>query len=280
MSLDHPDGGPAADSSDRDGEWTVGRQTIRVGDCLKRLEELPTGSVDVIVTSPPYNLGVAYRTYDDDLPREQYLAWLAEISAALESVLGDAGSLFLNVGGSRTDPWLALDVAGVFRAGWVLQNHIVWVKSVSIGEDTHGHFKPINSGRYLNHNHEQIFHFTKRGGVLLDRLAVGVPFQDKSNIARWGHTRDRRCAGDVWFVPYRTVRSKAGKFDHPAGFPSELAERCIRLHGGEDPLVLDPFSGAGSTLVAAERLGLKGIGIEIDRHYALAARDRLRAGSP
>ena len=61
--------------------------------------------------------------------------------------------------------------------------------------------------RYLNHTHEHVFHFTKEGAVPLDRLAVGVPFKDKSNIARWGHARDRRCAGDVWFIPYETIRS-------------------------------------------------------------------------
>ena len=151
------------------------------------------------------------------------------------------------------------------------------MKSLSIGEDTLGHFKPINSPRYLNHNHEQILHFTEAGDVRLDRLAVGVPFKDKSNVARWGHARDRRCAGDVWFVPYETVRSKAQKFHHPAGFPPALAERCLRLHGAEDALVLDPFLGSGSTLGAAERLGLEGIGVEIDPTYARTAFERIRA---
>ena len=269
--------GPAAPEAPAT-EWIVGSQTILVGDCLERLGEIAPGAVDVIVTSPPYNIGVSYRSYDDARPRADYLAWLGKVAAALRRVLADDGSLFLNIGGTRADPWLAFDVAGVFRDSWLLQNHIVWAKSISIEDETHGHFKPINSDRYLNHNHEQVFHFTKSGRVAVDRLAVGVPFKDKSNIARWGHARDRRCAGDIWHVPYRTVRSRSQKFDHPAGFPSELAERCIRLHGGDAPLVLDPFLGAGSTLVAAERLGLEGYGIEIDPHYAATARSRIAAG--
>ena len=82
-----------------------------------------------------------------------------------------------------------------------------------------------------------------------------MPFKDKSNIARWGHARDRRCAGNVWFMPYQTVKSRREKFDHPAGFPVELPLRCIQLHGVAAPRVLDPFLGAGTTLVAARKLG-------------------------
>jgi site-specific DNA-methyltransferase (adenine-specific) len=255
----------------------VGRQRIIHGDCIEALAAMPPASADLVVTSPPYNIGVAYRSYDDRKPREQYLAWLASVGRALKRVLKDSGALFLNVGSTGSDPWIAMDVAGAFRDAFVLQNHMTWVKSVSIGDDTFGHFKPITSRRYLNNNHEAVFHFTKSGSATVDRLAVGVPFKDKSNIARWGHARDRRCAGNVWFIPYRTVQSKAQKFDHPAGFPVELAERCIKLHGVDNAVVLDPFVGAGSTLVAAENLGCDGIGIEIDRHYADTAFNRLRS---
>ncbi|MBE7184510.1 MAG: site-specific DNA-methyltransferase [Methylobacterium mesophilicum] len=254
----------------------LGQQKIIVGDCLAVLGTLPNASIDVVVTSPPYNIGVAYRTYDDRRPREAYLAWLAEIGREIARVLNDNGSFFLNVGSTNSDPWIAMDVAGAFRDSFTLQNHVTWVKSVSIGDDTFGHFKPITSRRYLNHNHEALFHFTKAGAVEIDRLAIGVPFKDKTNIARWGHKRDKRCAGNVWFVPYKTVRSKAQKFDHPAGFPLELPRRCIALHGVEGAVVLDPFLGAGTTLVAAEQMGCEGIGIEIDRHYAETAATRLR----
>jgi site-specific DNA-methyltransferase (adenine-specific) len=255
----------------------VGRQRIIHGDCIDALASLPSASVDVVVTSPPYNIGVAYRSYHDRKPREQYLNWLASVGVALKRVLKESGALFLNVGSTGSDPWIAMDVAAAFRDAFVMQNHITWVKSVSVGNDTFGHFKPITSQRYLNNNHEAIFHFTKTGAVPVDRLAVGVPFKDKSNIARWGHSRDKRCAGNVWFIPYRTVQSKAQKFDHPAGFPVELPERCIKLHGVEDPVVLDPFLGAGSTLVAANSLDCEGVGIELDAYYANTAFNRLRS---
>jgi site-specific DNA-methyltransferase (adenine-specific) len=81
----------------------------------------------------------------------------------------------------------------------------------------------------------------------------------------------------VWFIPYDTVQSKAEKFDHPAGFPVELPARCIKLHGlRPDLMVLDPFLGTGTTLVAAQALGCRSIGIEIDRKYVEIAMQRLK----
>jgi site-specific DNA-methyltransferase (adenine-specific) len=259
--------------------WKVGRQQVILRDCLTELRAMPTASVDIVVTSPPYNIGVRYRSYQDRLPRRAYLDWLSDIGEQLRRLLKDEGSFFLNMGGTNADPWIAMDVAGAFRELFVLQNHIIWAKSISIGDDTVGHFKPIRSRRYLNHNHEAIFHFTKAGVTNVDRLSIGVPFKDKSNIARWGHANDRRCPGNVWFIPYSTVKSKAQKFNHPAGFPVELPARCIRLHGISDAVVLDPFLGTGSTLVAAQRLGHSGIGIEIDPQYAETAVARLRSGT-
>ena len=268
-------GGPASREVPQ-SRWSIGHQTIIHGDCLTELRTMGTESVDVVVTSPPYNIGVAYRSYDDKRPKRSYLDWLQEIGHQVGRVLKWDGSFFLNVGSTSTDPWVAFDVALAFKEIFVLQNTILWAKSVSIGADTVGHFKPITSRRYLNNNHESIFHFTKTGEVNIDRLSVGVPFKDKSNISRWGHERDRRCAGNVWFIPYKTVRSKAQKFDHPAGFPVELPARCIKLHGVKEATVLDPFAGTGTTLVAAESLGCNGIGIEIDRQYAEKAVERLR----
>lgn len=254
---------------------TIGRQTVELGDCLAILADRAAESVDVIVTSPPYNLGVKYATFRDNQPRHAYLEWLSDVSDALWRVLAPQGSLFLNVGSSSADPWVAMDVAAVFRRRFALQNHIQWIKSITIGDDTVGHFKPINSRRFLNHTHESVFHLTKAGQVRLDRLAVGVPFKDKSNISRFGHTSDRRCAGNTWFIPYQTVASRAQKFNHPAGFPVELPLRCLKLHGDPDARVLDPFLGTGSTLLAAETLGLTGTGIDIDASYVETAIERL-----
>lgn len=270
--------GPSLATPRDDGEriLELGDQTVIVGDCAAALAAMPAQSIDVVVTSPPYNIGLKYRSYDDGRDRGAYLRWLSEIARLLARVMKDDASFFLNIAGTCSDPWIASDAANAMRDVFVLQNAIVWVKSLSIDDETFGHFKPVNSSRYLNHTHEHVYHFTKDGRTPLDRLAVGVPFKDKSNIARWGHEKDRRCAGDVWFIPYETIRSKAQRDHHPSPFPVALPERCIKLHGKADAVVLDPFLGVGSTLLAAQRLGCRGIGIEIDPSYAETAAWHLR----
>ena len=99
------------------------------------LKALPSVRVDVVVTSPPYNIGIRYRSYEDRKPRATYLGWLGEIDVELRRVLHPDGSFFLNVGSTNSDPWVAMAVAAAFRETFVLQNHITWVKSVSIGDD-------------------------------------------------------------------------------------------------------------------------------------------------
>jgi site-specific DNA-methyltransferase (adenine-specific) len=245
--------------------------------------------VDVAVTSPPYNIGVRYGSYSDSLPREKYLEWIEQVGKGVRRVLADDGSFFLNVGNKPKDQWIAWDVAGVLRKHFVLQNVMHWVKSIAInkadvgnypnitGDIAVGHFKPIVSERFLNDCHEYIFHFTKTGGVHLDKLAVGIPYQDKTNIGRWkSATADRRDRGNTWFIPYETIQSKSDR-PHPATFPVKLPEMCIKLHGGAK-LVMDPFTGIGSTAVAALRSASSFVGFEIDRDYLEEAIERLQRG--
>lgn len=234
----------------------------------------------MIVTSPPYNLGIAYGRYSDTKQEDDYLEWMMDIAAALRRVMRPDASFFLNIAGSSTQPWLPFELIVRLRKLFMLQNHIVWVKSIATSDEgAVGHNKPIGGGRFLNRNHEHLFHLTLGGSVPLDRLGVGIPFRDKSNIARRGHARDLRCRGDTWFVPYGTVRAKRQKFDHPGTYPLDLPRWCIRLHGKPGAVVLDPFSGAGTTLLAAELEGGHGIGIEIDPVYVEAARTRLAAAA-
>ena len=250
--------------------------TLLTGDCLDILAAMPPDSVDLVVTSPPYNLAIGYAAYDDSRPDGEYLDWMTRVAVALERVLTPEGSVFLNLAGSNAKPWLPFELMTRLRPFFQLQNHIAWIKSVAVGDAASGHYKPVGGGRFLHPMHEHVFHLTKTGRVTLDRLAIGVPFQDKSNIARRGHARDLRCRGNTWFIPYRTVQTRAQKFHHPAGFPLTLPLWCIYLVGGR-PRVLDPFAGAGTTLVAAARAGVPGMGIEIDPLYASIAETRLAA---
>jgi site-specific DNA-methyltransferase (adenine-specific) len=140
-----------------------------------------------------------------------------------------------------------------------------------------GHYKPINSPRFVNDCHEYIFHLTHAADVPLERLAVGVPYRDKSNVGRWkGAGGDVRCRGNTWFLPYPTIARRERDRPHPASFPPALPERCIRLHGIERAgLVLDPFMGLGTTAVACAALGVACVGWEMDPEYHAEASARL-----
>jgi excisionase family DNA binding protein len=321
-------------------------QTLITGDCLEVLPQLEP--FDVVCTSPPYNIGIEYGVYKDDAPRNEYLAWIDKVCVAVKGSLKQEGSFFLNVGFTNTDPWIAMDVANVARNHFVMQNQFAWVKSLFVDGKTVGHFKPMRGKRYVNNTFEQVFHFTKTGSVELDRLAVGVPYQAKINVDKWGDGKDLRCRGNVWHIPYEsnvrepetglspncegvgewiTVseaaeragvhkaiitmavnegrlanngkvrrerlidaedfkrwlerRAEPKKVDHPAIFPWKLPEMCIKLHGLKPDLrVCDPFVGLGSTLMATKKLGLSGVGIEVNPDYVELARERINVFKP
>jgi site-specific DNA-methyltransferase (adenine-specific) len=253
---------------------------LHCGDCLEVLAGLEEASVDVVVTSPPYNLDLRYGNYQDRRAEDDYLAWMVAVATALRRVMKSDASFFLNISGSPNRPWLPFELIVRLRPIFALQNHITWIKSIAIGEDSVGHFKPVAGRRFLHHAHEHLFHLTRDGTVPLDRMAIGVPYKDKSNIARRGHPRDLRCRGNTWFIPYETVQSRAARFNHPGTFPVDLPRWCIRLHGKRPALVLDPFMGTGTTLVAASREAVRGIGIDIDPVYVAIARERLEAETP
>jgi site-specific DNA-methyltransferase (adenine-specific) len=290
----------------------MSRFNLRRQDCITGMSWLADESVDLVVTSPPYNLGIRYGKYSDLQDRQSYLGWCGKWVEQIRRVLKPDGSFFLNVGAAPSNPMLPHEIVMTFRESFVLQNTIHWIKSVAIdtverktgvydphlnplpgrggadakrrvrvegGVETFGHFKPINSPRFLNDCHEYVFHFTTSGRVELDRRALGVPYQDKSNIARWRHTRgdDLRCRGNTWFVPYETIQSREKERPHPATFPVQLAEWCIKLHGvSRVETMLDPFLGIGNSAVAAQRCGVKKfIGFEIDEIYLAEAKRRI-----
>jgi site-specific DNA-methyltransferase (adenine-specific) len=273
-------------------ELRVNGATLRfyLGDCVSVLPGLPRATASVAITSPPYNLGIKYRSYADDLPRGQYLAWTEAWMRSLKRVLAPEASFFLNVGSKPTDPWIAMDVALVGRKQFALQNTLHWVKSIAIDAEAAGksagldktlavgHYKPINSERFVNDCHEFVFHFSPEGRTPLDRRALGVPYQDASNIARWqGSGAGTRCRGNAWFIPYDTIQKRDRDRPHPATFPAKLPEFCLRLHGLDRVTqVIDPFNGLGTTAVACAQLGIDYIGIELDETYLAQTVARVR----
>ena len=257
-------------------------------DCIQGMKQMKSKSVDVVVTSPPLNIGIKYGLYKDNKSRDEYLAWMGKVANALKRVMKDDASLFLNMGGKLSDPWIPIDVALIFReSGFILQNMIHWINSIAIqksdvgnypnikGDIAIGHYKPVNSQRVHHDGHEFIFHFTLSGKIILDKKAIGIPYQDKSNIGRWKSSiTDCRDRGNTWFIPYKTINVKR---KHPSIFPIQLPEMCLKDHGlSKIDLVLDPFMGIGSTALACTKLNINYVGFEIDQTYIDIANERLK----
>ena len=256
-------------------EEIVEGQKIICNDCLEEMKSMPSESIDVVVTSPPYAINKEYNSYKDNLPLDQYFEWMRQVFYQISRLLKHSGSFFLNVGGNCKQPWTPVELGLLASDFFVLQNHIIWVKSISVGDKNYGHVRPMHGDRFLNQQHESIYHFTKNGDLKVDKLAIGVPYTHKWNLSRRVKQKDNiRDRGNVWFCPYETTHERK---KHGAAFPVKLPEQCVLLHGFKSDLaVLDPFLGSGTTLLACKKLGVNGIGIDIDEYYCKLTKDNLR----
>jgi site-specific DNA-methyltransferase (adenine-specific) len=280
-------------------------------DCLKALPQIVSKSVDVTIQSPPYNIGKKYLSDDDNMTRPEYLHWCSKWLTDIYRIQKDEGHFFLNVGSKPSSPLGPFEVfAKAQQAGWVLQNFLSWVKSISIDGAgpggtpvSTGQFKPLTSDRFVNDlwepifwlgkggkddgvieqetEWEPVFHLSKDGKSPIDRRHpdFGVPHQDQTNVTRWKAGREEghklRCRGNVLFAPYETIQSREER-PHPASFPLRLVEMLLGLAGlSPGATVLDCFLGSGTTSVACVRKGFNSIGIEKDPDYFSAAVERV-----
>lgn len=239
----------------------IDNQTIYIKSS-EDMSELNDSSIDVIVTSPPYNIGKNYSSergrYDDRLPHHDYLAFLKRVFAECHRVLRDDGVFFLNIGDSARDQGKSEDVVrSAVEVGFQRLQTAIWIKSI-FGK---GHYTPSGGSRRLNNLWEYVFILVKGKKYRFDPKAIGIPYVDKSNIGRYSDV-DLRDPGDLFFAPYVKTTGQTIKKGHEAPFPIHLAWNLLQLVPGTKR-ALDPFAGTGSTLAAARQLDIEGVGYEI-----------------
>lgn len=211
--------------------------------------------VDVIVTSPPYK---DCDGYTDDL--------MKAVFSGCFNKLKSGGLFFLNFGHLAEEKFRPFRVCQIaLDCGFRLNETIVWAKN---------HFTPLRGPKRLNNLTEFIFLLYKDSMPDLDRLSIGVPYKDVSNAKRYNNGVNLRCQGNLWHIDYPTVNKSEQKL-HKDMFPLQLPLNCLKLSGIKNGVVLDVFSGSGTTGEAAKLLGLNYIGIESNPHYHEIAKKRL-----
>jgi adenine-specific DNA-methyltransferase len=271
-----------ADTADRfDANAT---SVMLQGDSAETLVSVPDGSVKLIITSPPYNLGKAY---EEARHLDAYLENLSPVVDQLIRVLAEDGSLCWQVGNYVEDSEIfPLDISYFpyfKKRGLKLRNRVVWYFE-------HGlHCSKRFSGRY-----EVLLWFTKTDSYTfnLDNVRVPAKYPGKTNYRPgpdYGKPSGNplgKNPSDIWRIVEKDWETslwnipnvKANhpeKTIHPCQFPIELVERCVLALTNENDWILDPFSGVGSALLAALRHGRKGMGCEKDATYIEAARQRI-----
>lgn len=263
-------------------------EPLLVGDCLGSLRLLSAGSVHTCVTSPPY-FGLRDYGHDGQIGLEetpaQFVAKLVAVFAEVQRVLRDDGTLWLNLG----DSWKNKQLLGVpWRValalqdfGWYLRQELIWDKPNQM---------PENVPDRCTKSHEHIFLLSKSAHYYFDQCAIREPAVQAGRVRndRFGGNKygkgvkhsdgsmftgsDTRNRRSVWTVPTRPFRGA-----HFATFPEQLIEPCILAGAPAGGVVLDPFMGAGTTAVVAERLGRQWVGCELNPTYADMALDRIAA---
>lgn len=242
------------------------------GDCLSLLRKIPDRTLQLIVTSPPYNIG---KEYESRLHLDRYIEQQAEVIAECVRTLSDRGSIAWQVGNYVDNGTIVpLDAVlyPVFRKlGMQMRNRIIW-------HFEHGlHCTKRFSGRY-----ETIIWFTKSKEYTfhLDPVRVPQKYPGKKHFkgpktGQFSGNPLGKNPGDIWVIP--NVKSNhVEKTIHPCQFPVELVERLVLSLTNSGDWVFDPFAGVGSSLVAAVRHGRRAAGSEILSKYVEVAQARIR----
>ena len=197
---------------------------LKTQDCILGMRDLSPESVDIVVTSPPYNLGIKYTNYNDSRNRDEYLVWSLEWANEVRRVLKKDGSFFLNLGAAPSNPLVPHELIVELKKLFKLQNTFHWIKSITVQSKpgdpmSVGHFKPLHSSRFVNDCHEYVFHLTKEGKTQIDRLALGYRIRTNRTLSGGVIRKDAIYDAAVTTGSYRIRPLSAG-----------LARGLILLH--------------------------------------------------
>lgn len=249
-------------------------------DCLEWMKKQDDDIIDVIVTSPPYNINIQYNSYTDK--RDNYTEWMVDVWEEAFRVLKPTGHLFLNLQPTRDNPLMPYEV--VSRLSWKIQNTFIWNKCIEIDGFVKGQGPATRSEKYLPNGWEFVFHLTKDGKTPISQERSGVPYHPQ-----WAESNARRNGGktwrpsvNTWHIPYETIghgsRSSTvmkGEKKHPAIFPRDLVRKCLKVADVKpEHTIYDPFGGTGTTALVAKEMGCKWITTEIDTDYVEFIKER------
>jgi adenine-specific DNA-methyltransferase len=242
------------------------------GDCLDLLRSIPDESIQLVVTSPPYNIG---KEYEQKLDLDLYLQQQAQVIAECVRTLSPRGSICWQVGNYvEKGAIIPLDTVlyPIFSGlGLRMRNRIIW------------HFEHgLHCARRFSGRYETIIWFTKSDEYVFNLDPVRVPQKYPGKKYFKGPKAGQyschplgKNPGDLWVIP--NVKSNhVEKTEHPCQFPVELIERLVLSLTNEGAWVLDPFLGTGTTIIAAIRHGRRGAGAEIVPKYVELARQRIQ----
>jgi site-specific DNA-methyltransferase (adenine-specific) len=228
------------------------------------MSELPSNSVHLVVTSPPYNVG---KEYDKDLDLNEYREFLKRVFREVKRVLVPGGRLCINIANLGRKPYLPLHayiIQDMLDLGFLMRGEIIWNKAGGGSPSTAWGSWLSAKNPTLRDQHEYILVFSK------DTFTRQNPFGRKSTISREEFLEFTK---SVWTFP--AVSAK--EIGHPAPFPVELPYRLIQLYTFEGEVVLDPFMGSGQTAIAALKSKRFYVGYEIVLEYIELAQKRIKA---
>lgn len=248
------------------------RAVVATGDSLQLLQLLPDESVDLVLTSPPYNIG---KSYERVLPIDDYLRWCESWLAELHRICAPAGSVWINVG--------YLSVPG--RGTAVPIPYLLWgLTELHLVQEVVWFFRAgVGCRRRFSPRNEKLLWFVKDArGYDFDLDSVRDPDVRYPQQRRHGRLRCNPAGKnptDVWEIARVTAgrRKAAERVPHPAQMPLALARRVILSCSRPDQVVLDPFFGSGTTAVAALTEGRLAVGLERRSDYVALAEHRIRA---